>query len=94
MKYLIRDIKAYIHYLVENKPYYKEVLIINHNDTSQICRINNTKTFLIWKVMQRFEHSVKNKYKLIQLIKLLVDYYIVKHVAKYESEKGLGPGRK
>ena len=94
MKYLIRDIKAYIHYLVENKPYYKEVLIINHNDTSQICRINNTKTFLIWKVMQRFEHSVKNKYKLLQLIKLLVDYYIVKHVAKYESAKGLDSGRK
>ena len=94
MKYLIRDIKAYIHYLVENKPYYKEVLIINHNDTSQICRINNTKTFLIWKVMQRFVHSVRNKYKLIQLIKLLVDYYIVKHVAKYESEKGLDSDRK
>ena len=94
MIYLIRDIKAYIHYLVENKPYYKEVLIINHNDTSQICRINNTKTFLIWKVMQRFVHSVKNKYKLIQLIRLLVDYYIVKHVAKYESKMRLDSGRK
>ena len=64
MKYLIRDIKAYIHYLVENKPYYKEVLIINHNDTSQICLINNTKTFLIWKVMQRFVHRERKKDKL------------------------------
>ena len=94
MKYLIRDIKAYIHYLVENKPYYKEVLIINHNDTSQICRINNTKGFLIWKVMQRFVNSVKNRYKLLQLVRLLVEYYIVKHIAKYESEKGLNSGRK
>ena len=94
MIYLIRDIKAYIHYLVENKPYYKEVLIINHNDTSQICRRNNTKTFLIWKVMQRFVNSVRNRDKLLQLVKLLVDYYIVKHVAKYESEMRLASGRK
>ena len=94
MKYLIRDIKAYIHYLVENKPYYKEVLIINHNDTSQICRINNTKTFLICKVMERFVNSVKNRYKLLQLVRLLVEYYIVKRVAKYESKMRLNPGRK
>ena len=93
MIYLIRDIKNFIRYLFAVRPLNTMALITNRNIYSASFR-RGVKVALIWRVMIEFRNRVRDRNKLRQLVILLMDYYIVKQIAKYESYMRLNPGRK
>ena len=93
MESLIRDIKNFIRYLFAVRPLNTMALITNRNIYSTPFR-RGVKLALIWRVMMEFRYRVRDKNKLKQLVILLMDYYIIKQIAKYEFFMKLDSGRK
>ena len=93
MESLIRDIKNFIRYLFAVRPLNTMALITNRNIYSASFR-RSVKVALIWRVMMEFRYRVRDKNKLRELVILLMDYYIIKQIAKYEFYMRLDSGRK
>ena len=93
MESLLRDIKYFIRYLFAVRPLNTLALITNRNIYSASFR-RGVKIALIWRVMIEFKYRVRDRNKLRQLVILLMDYYIIKQIAKYEFYMRLGSGRK
>ena len=93
MESLLRDIKYFIRYLFAVRPLNTLALITNRNIYSASFRCS-VKAALIWRVMMEFRNRVRDRNKLKELVILLMDYYIVKQIAKYEFYMRLDSGRK
>ena len=93
MESLLRDIKYFIRYLFAVRPLNTMALITNQNIYSASFR-RGVKAALIWRVMLEFRYRVRDRNKLKQLVILLMDYYIIKQIAKYEFYMKLDSGRK
>ncbi len=93
MESLLRDIKNFIRYLFAVRPLNTLALITNRNIYSASFR-RGIKIALIWRVMLEFRYRERDRNKLKWLVILLMDYYIIKQIAKYEFYMRLDSGRK